>query len=137
MKQYTKFLISILLIAACSQQEDNLVDIESNNAETTTTIISQENKTEGGTDTTTTLKIEQIDKFQNSLFVISQEKSTASYLAPKDFLNSKLEIVRGSTNKINGGFELTLDECEQADSCLYINNLFSTNLLNHIQNCVC
>ena len=123
MKQYTKFLLSILLIAACSQQEDNLVDIESNNAETTTTIILQENKTESGTDTTTTLKIEQIDKFQDSLFVISQEKSEASYLAPKDFLNSKLEIVRGSTNQINGGFELTLDECEQADSCLYINNL--------------
>ena len=123
MKQYSKYLILILLISACSQQDDNLLDVESNNTESTTTIISQENKTESGTDTTTTLKIEQIDKFQDSLFVISQEKSTASYLAPKDFLNSKLEIVRGSTNQINGGFELTLDECEQADSCLYINNL--------------
>ena len=123
MKQYSKLAIVILLFASCSQQEATLTDFESENIETSTTQISEEDETAIVGETTTTIEIEQMDKFQDNLFVINKEKSTASYLAPKDFLNTNFEIVKGSTNQINGGFELSLNECEQADSCLYIKNL--------------
>ena len=123
MKQYSKLAIVILLFASCSQQETTLTDSESENIETSTTQISEEDETAIVGETTTTIEIEQMDKFQDNLFVINKEKSTASYLAPKDFLNTNFEIVKGSTNQINGGFELSLNECEQADSCLYIKNL--------------
>ena len=128
MKQYSKLAIVILLFASCSQQEATLTDFESENIETSTTQISEEDETAIVGETTTTIEIEtieieQIDKFQDNLFVINKEKSTASYLAPKEFLNTNFEIVKGSTNQINGGFELSLNECEQADSCLYIKNL--------------
>ena len=123
MKQYSKLAIVILLFASCSQQEATYTDSESENIETSTTQISEEDETTIVGDTTTTIEIEQMDKFQDNLFVINKEKSTASYLAPKDFLNTNFEIVKGSTNQINGGFELSLNECEQADSCLYIKNL--------------
>ena len=123
MKQYSKLAIVILLFASCSQQEATLTDFESENIETSTTQISEEDETAIVGETTTTIEIEQMDKFQDNLFVINKEKSTASYLAPQDFLNTNFEIVKGSTNQINGGFELSLDECEQADSCLYIKNL--------------
>ena len=123
MKQYSKLAIVILLFASCSQQEATYTDSESENIETSTTQISEEDETAIVGETTTTIEIEQMDKFQDNLFVINKEKSTASYLAPKDFLNTNFEIVKGSTNQINGGFELSLNECEQADSCLYIKNL--------------
>ncbi len=123
MEQYSKLAIVILLFVSCSQQEATLTDFESENIETSTTQISEEDETAIVGETTTTIEIEQIDKFQDNLFVINKEKSTASYLAPKDFLNTNFEIVKGSTNQINGGFELSLNECEQADSCLYIKNL--------------
>ena len=123
MKQYSKLAIVILLFASCSHQEATLTDFESENIETSTTQISEEDETAIVGETTTTIEIEQMDKFQDNLFVINKEKSTASYLAPKDFLNTNFEIVKGSTNQINGGFELSLNECEQADSCLYIKNL--------------
>ena len=123
MKQYSKLAIVILLFASCSQQEATYTDFESENIETSTTQISEEDETAIVDETTTTIEIEQMDKFQDNLFVINKEKSTASYLAPKDFLNTNFEIVKGSTNQINGGFELSLNECEQADSCLYIKNL--------------
>ena len=123
MKQYSKLAIVILLFASCSQQEATYTDSESENIETSTTQISEEDETAIVGETTTTIEIEQIDKFQDNLFVINKEKSTASYLAPKDFLNTNFEIVKGSTNQINGGFELSLNECEQADSCLHIKNL--------------
>ena len=123
MKQYSKLAIVILLLASCSQQEATYTDFESENIETSTTQISEEDETAIVGETTTTIEIEQMDKFQDNLFVINKEKSTASYLAPKDFLNTNFEIVKGSTNQINGGFELSLNECEQADSCLYIKNL--------------
>ena len=123
MKQYSKLAIVILLFASCSQQEATYTDFESENIEISTTQISEEDETAIVGETTTTIEIEQMDKFQDNLFVINKEKSTASYLAPKDFLNTNFEIVKGSTNQINGGFELSLNECEQADSCLYIKNL--------------
>ena len=52
-----------------------------------------------------------------------QDLSSVSYLAPKQFLNSNLEIVEGITNEITGEFQLTLDECDAADSCLQVRNL--------------
>ena len=133
MKQYSKLAIVILLFASCSQQEATLTDSESENIETSTTQISEEDETAIVGETTTTIEIEQMDKFQDNLFVINKEKSTASYLAPKDFLNTNFEIVKGSTNQINGGFELSLNECEQADSCLYIKNLLISVYLSTLK----
>tara|TARA_Y100001972_G_C7596857_1_gene299100 strand:+ start:44 stop:784 length:741 start_codon:yes stop_codon:yes gene_type:complete len=122
MTQKTKILTLVLFLSFCSQQnelpqESTLIEVDENE----TSIA--DNQEPESSETTTSVVVEQVEKFSDNLFTINQEKSTASYLAPKDFLNSNLEIVRGTTNVINGGFELTLDECDQADSCLYISNL--------------
>ena len=120
MIQKTKFLTLAIFITLCSQQTDTVYEEAQISIEETPT--SEAEKKESN-ETSTTIEVEQIEKFSDNLFTINQEKSSASYLAPKDFLNSNLEIVKGTTNQINGGFQLTLDECEQADSCLYISNL--------------
>ena len=55
--------------------------------------------------------------------MIDKERSKVSYLAPKQFLNSGLEIVEGVTSEIIGEFTLSLIECESSNSCLIISNL--------------
>ena len=120
MSQKTKFLTLAIFITFCSQQTDTVSEEDHTSIEEVTTTQA---KNEESNNTSTTIEVEQIDKFSDNLFIINQDKSSASYLAPKDFLNSNLEIVKGTTNQINGEFQLTLDECEQADSCLYISNL--------------
>ena len=115
----TKFLILAIFLTFCSQQADPVNQENQTSEEVTTTQVENEESN----DTSSTVEVEQIEKFSDNLYTINQEKSTASYLAPKDFLNSNLEIVRGTTNEIVGGFELTLDDCDQADSCLFISNL--------------
>ena len=115
----TKHLILAIFVTFCSQQADPVNQENQTSEEVTTTQVENEESN----DTSSTVEVEQIEKFSDNLYTINQEKSTASYLAPKDFLNSNLEIVRGTTNEIVGGFELTLDDCDQADSCLFISNL--------------
>ena len=73
--------------------------------------------------TTTSVDIIQLDSFKNISYSIVKEKSTVGYLAPKQFLNSGLETVEGITNEIIGEFTLSLSECDQADSCLLIEDL--------------
>ena len=75
------------------------------------------------TTTTTSVEIVQLETFEDIKFVIEKEDSRVSYLAPKQFLNSGLDIVEGTTREIIGEFTLTLSDCDQADSCLYIKNL--------------
>ena len=115
MIQKTKFLTLAIFISFCSQQTDTVNEENQTSVEEVTTT---QVENEGSDNTSSTIEVEQIEKFSDNLYTINQEKSTASYLAPKDFLNSSLEIVRGTTNQIVGGFELTLDDCEQADSCI-------------------
>jgi hypothetical protein len=114
-----RILVFLLLFSFCSdttsEQESEMMAVES----TTTTVqakVSDET-------TTTLIQIEQLETFKDINYEIDNEKSLVSYLAPKDFLNSNIEIVRGSTNIIVGGFTLSLDSCDLADSCLLITDL--------------
>ena len=115
-----RILVFLLLFSFCSdttsEQENETITIESTN---TSTVQGEElNET-----TTTLIEIEQLETFTNITYEINNEKSIVSYLAPKDFLNSNIEIVRGSTREIIGGFTLSLDSCDLSDSCLLITDL--------------
>ena len=114
-----RIFVFLLLFTFCSgtasEQGSQTVAVDS-----TTTILEVVDSDET---TTTLIEIEQLETFTDINYEIVNEKSLVSYLAPKDFLNSNIEIVRGSTNKIVGGFTLSLDSCDLADSCLLITDL--------------
>lgn len=110
-------LVLFLFFVSCSGNEivsNNDLNID----ETTSTVFSEKVST-----TTTSIYVSQLDSFTNQTYVISKEKSLVSYHAPKQFLNSGLEVVTGSTNEIIGEFTLSLSECDLADSCVFIQNL--------------
>ena len=114
-----KIYISLFLVFIfCAQNE---VVEETVNPEST--IIEPKATNEGSSTTSTTLEIVQLESFENVEFIVLKEKSVVGYLAPKQFLNSGLDIVEGTTREIIGGFTLTLSECDQADSCLYLKDL--------------
>ena len=114
-----KIYISLFLVFIfCAQNE---VVEETINPEST--IIEPKATNEESSTTSTTLEIVQLESFENVEFIIFKEKSVVGYLAPKQFLNSGLDIVEGTTREIIGGFTLTLSECDQADSCLYLKDL--------------
>ena len=114
-----KIYISLFLVFIfCAQNE---VVEETINPEST--IIEPKATNEESSTTSTTLEIVQLESFENVEFIILKEKSVVGYLAPKQFLNSGLDIVEGTTREIIGGFTLTLSECDQADSCLYLKDL--------------
>ena len=114
-----KIYISLFLVFIfCAQNE---VVEETINPEST--IIEPKATNEESSTTSTTLEIVQLDSFENVEFIVLKEKSVVGYLAPKQFLNSGLDIVEGTTREIIGGFTLTLSECDQADSCLYLKDL--------------
>ena len=120
-----RIIVFVLLFSFCSEatiEQENEVEL----VESTTST----NQVEESNDTTTTaIEVEQLETFIDIIYEVDNENSVVSYLAPKDFLNSKIEIVRGSTNKIVGGFTLSLDSCDLADSCLLITDLIiSTDL---------
>jgi len=120
-----RIIVFVLLFSFCSEatiEQENEVEL----VESTTST----NQVEESNDTTTTaIEVEQLETFIDIIYEVDSENSAVSYLAPKDFLNSKIEIVRGSTNKIVGGFTLSLDSCDLADSCLLITDLIiSTDL---------
>ena len=120
-----RIILFLLLFSFCSEstieQENEVELVEST---TSTNQVEESNET-----TTTAIEVEQLDTFIDIIYEVDNENSVVSYLAPKDFLNSKIEIVRGSTNKIIGGFTLSLDSCDLADSCLLITDLIiSTDL---------
>lgn len=114
-----KIYISLFLVFIfCAQNE---VVEETINPEST--IIEPKVTNEESSTTSTTLEIVQLESFENVEFIVLKEKSVVGYLAPKQFLNSGLDIVEGTTREIIGGFTLTLSECDQADSCLYVKDL--------------
>ena len=114
-----KIYISLFLVFIfCAQNE---VVEETINPEST--IIESKATNEESSTTSTTLEIVQLESFENVEFIVLKEKSVVGYLAPKQFLNSGLDIVEGTTREIIGGFTLTLSECDQADSCLYLKDL--------------
>ena len=114
-----KIYISLFLVFIfCAQNE---VVEETINQEST--IIEPKATNEESSTTSTTLEIVQLESFENVEFIVLKEKSVVGYLAPKQFLNSGLDIVEGTTREIIGGFTLTLSECDQADSCLYVKDL--------------
>ena len=114
-----KIYISLFLVFIfCAQNE---VVEETINPEST--IIDPKATNEESSTTSTTLEIVQLESFENVEFIVLKEKSVVGYLAPKQFLNSGLDIVEGTTREIIGGFTLTLSECDQADSCLYLKDL--------------
>ena len=114
-----KIYISLFLVFIfCAQNE---VVEETTNPEST--IIEPKATNEESSTTSTTLEIVQLESFENVEFIVLKEKSVVGYLAPKQFLNSGLDIVEGTTREIIGGFTLTLSECDQADSCLYLKDL--------------
>lgn len=114
-----KIYISLFLVFIfCAQNE---VVEETINPEST--IIEPKATNEESSTTSTTLGIVQLESFENVEFIVLKEKSVVGYLAPKQFLNSGLDIVEGTTREIIGGFTLTLSECDQADSCLYLKDL--------------
>ncbi len=120
-----RIIVFVLLFSFCSEatieQENEVELVEST---TSTNQVEESNET-----TTTAIEVEQLETFIDIIYEVDSENSAVSYLAPKDFLNSKIEIVRGSTNKIVGGFTLSLDSCDLADSCLLITDLIiSTDL---------
>ena len=111
-------MILFLVFIFCAQNE---VVEETINPEST--IIEPKATNEESSTTSTTLEIVQLESFENVEFIVLKEKSVVGYLAPKQFLNSGLDIVEGTTREIIGGFTLTLSECDQADSCLYLKDL--------------
>ncbi len=114
-----KIYISLFLVFIfCAQNEavEETINPES-------TIIEPKATNDESSTTSTTQEIIQLESFENVEFIVLKEKSVVGYLAPKQFLNSGLDIVEGTTREIIGGFTLTLSECDQADSCLYLKDL--------------
>tara|TARA_B100000427_G_scaffold299673_1_gene281522 strand:- start:1374 stop:2090 length:717 start_codon:yes stop_codon:yes gene_type:complete len=113
-----RIIVFLLLFSFCSEQTSEQVnDVEVTESNTTIIQVEESNRT------TTSIQVQQLETFTNINYEIENENSVVSYLAPKDFLNSSIEIVRGSTNTIVGGFTLSLDSCDLADSCLLITDL--------------
>jgi polyisoprenoid-binding protein YceI len=119
-KNMKKLLILILFFSFCSSQDT--VSDEESSVETTILEIQETDDTS----TTTSIEVTQLESFDGAIYTVNKELSTVSYLAPKQFLNANLEIVEGITNEVSGDFELTLGECDLADSCLQVRNLSIT-----------
>ena len=119
-KNMKKLIILILFFSFCSSQDS--VSDEETSVKTT---ILEIQETED-TSTTTSIEVTQLESFDGAIYTVNKELSTVSYLAPKQFLNANLEIVEGITNEVSGDFELTLGECDLADSCLQVRNLSIT-----------
>jgi len=111
-------LFAVLL--SCSQtSNDDVLSESSTEVETTQTSIATLDET-----TTTLVEVSQLNPFRDRTYTIIKEESKASYLAPKQFLNSGLETVEGSTIEIEGSFDVSLDSCDSSDSCITISNLY-------------
>ena len=119
-KNMKKLIILILFFSFCSSQDT--VSDEESSVETTILEIQETDDTS----TTTSIEVTQLESFDGAIYTVNKELSTVSYLAPKQFLNANLEIVEGITNEVSGDFELTLGECDLADSCLQVRNLSIT-----------
>ena len=120
-KNMKKLLILILFFSFCSSQ-----DTASDEELSVETTILEIQETDDTSSTTTSIEVTQLESFDGTIYSVNKELSTVSYLAPKQFLNANLEIVEGMTNEVSGDFELSLGECDLADSCLQVRNLSIT-----------
>ena len=102
-----KYIVLLFLLIFCSQ-ESSIEEVDL----TTTSMMEQSQALDEDTTTTTSVEIVQLETFENIKFVIEKEDSRVSYLAPKQFLNSGLDIVEGTTREIIGEFTLTLSDCD-------------------------
>ena len=119
-KNMKKLLILIIFFSFCSSQDT--VSDEETSVDTAILEIQESDDTS----TTTSIVVTQLESFDGAIYTVNKELSSVSYLAPKQFLNANLEIVEGITNEVSGDFELTLGECDLADSCLQVRNLSIT-----------
>ena len=89
-----KYIVLVVFLSFCSQTStEEISNVTS--TETTASETQSEEIIENDDTTTTTIEVVQLDTFTNIDYLIDDEKSKVSYLAPKDFLNANLEIVRG------------------------------------------
>jgi hypothetical protein len=114
------FILLFAVLVSCNQtSNDDFLSEASTEVETTQTTVATQNET-----TTTLVEVSQLDPFRDRTYTIIKEESRASYLAPKQFLNSGLETVEGITREIEGSFDVSLDSCDSSDSCITISNLY-------------
>ena len=114
------FILLFAVLVSCNQtSNDDVLSEASTEVETTQTTVATQDET-----TTTLVEVSQLDPFRDRTYTIIKEESRASYLAPKQFLNSGLETVEGVTSEIEGSFDVSLDSCDSSDSCITISNLY-------------
>jgi hypothetical protein len=114
------FILLFAVLVSCNQtSNDDVLSEASTEVETTQTTVATQDET-----TTTLVEVSQLDPFRDRTYTIIKEESRASYLAPKQFLNSGLETVEGITREIEGSFDVSLDSCDSSDSCITISNLY-------------
>ncbi len=114
------FILLLTVFVSCNQtSNDDVLSEASTEVETTQTTVATQDET-----TTTLVEVSQLDPFRDRTYTIIKEESRASYLAPKQFLNSGLETVEGITREIEGSFDVSLDSCDSSDSCITISNLY-------------
>ena len=92
------FIFLLFTLVACSANN------ETANQETVSETSSTINPTEVNVESTSTTEIVQLDSFAGTVYVIQKDESRVGYLAPKQFLNSGLETVEGTTSEIIGEF---------------------------------
>jgi len=114
------FILLFAVLVSCNQtsNEDVLTEASTEVETTQTSVITQDETS------TTLVEVSQLDPFRDRTYTIIKEESRASYLAPKQFLNSGLETVEGITREIEGSFDVSLDSCDLSDSCITISNLY-------------
>ena len=114
------FILLFAVFVSCNQtSNDDVLSEASTEVETTQTTVATQDET-----ITTLVEVSQLDPFRDRTYTIIKEESRASYLAPKQFLNSGLETVEGITREIEGSFDVSLDSCDSSDSCITISNLY-------------
>ena len=114
------FILLFAVLVSCNQtSNDDVLSEASTEVETTQTTVATQDEA-----TTTLVEVSQLDPFRDRTYTIIKEESRASYLAPKQFLNSGLETVEGITREIEGSFDVSLDSCDSSDSCITISNLY-------------
>ena len=95
MKKYLIFFIAFFIVCNSNNETTNQEEVSS----PPSTENSIENNDES---TTTTTEIVQLESFKGTVYVIQQNESRVSYLAPKQFFFFGLETVEGITSEIIG-----------------------------------
>ena len=84
------FILLFAVLVSCNQtSNDDVLSEASTEVEATQTTVATQDET-----TTTVVEVSQLDPFRDRTYTIIKEESRASYLAPKQFLNSGLVILK-------------------------------------------